>query len=77
MSLFFYTCKFAVNEDASAVFADDDFLVRLDIQLSLWRNLCETSATGITLHRNDTKTVACVFADTFERCKQTWFYFFL
>ena len=41
--------EFGVDHDASAVFADNDFLVHLDVELSLWRNLVEASAASICL----------------------------
>ena len=52
------TCKFRVNHNAATVLANDDFLSHADIQLTLWWNLAEATATSITLNVNDTKTIA-------------------
>ena len=40
-----------------------------DIELTLRGDTVEATAAGITLHDNDSQTVAGVFADTFERCQ--------
>ena len=66
-----HTSKFRIDEDTSTVFADDDLLVHLDIQLTLWRNLVETTTAGITLHVDDTQSVAGTLADALEAGKQT------
>ena len=60
------TCQFRVNHDTSAVFAHDDFLVHLDVQLALWWNLVKATATGITLHIHNTKSVAGILANALE-----------
>ncbi len=44
-------------QDASAVLADDDFLILGDIELPLGRNLVVTSAAGVSLDRNNRQTV--------------------
>ena len=61
-----HTSQFRVNHDTSAVFANDYFLVHLDVQLALWGNLVEATATSITLHIDDTQTIACILANTLE-----------
>ena len=55
-----------VNHDTSAILAYDDFLVHLDVKLTLWRNLVETSTASITLHIDNPQTVACILADALE-----------
>ena len=45
--------------------------MHLDVELTLGWNLVEAATTGITLHVDDTQSVACVFADTLERREQT------
>ena len=44
--------------------------MHLDVQLTLGRNLVEAAATGITLHIDDTQTVAGILADALERGEQ-------
>ena len=56
----------AVDQDAAAVFADEDLTVHLDFKLTLWRNLVEAAAAGLTLHGDDAQTVAGIIADTLE-----------
>ena len=58
--------QFGVDKDTPAVFADDDLLMHLDVELPLRWNLVEATTTSITLHINDTQTVASVLADTLE-----------
>ena len=62
-----YTSQFRVNHNTSAVFANDYFLTRADIQLSLGRNLVKATTTCVTLHIHNTQSVTRVLADTFER----------
>ncbi len=68
-----YTCQFRVNHDTSAIFANDDFLTRTDIQLSLGRDFVEATTTSITLYIYDTQSIARVLTDTLERLKQARF----
>ena len=57
---------FRINEDAAAVFADDDFLVHLDFELLLRGDTVEAAAAGVALDVNNTQTVAGIFADALE-----------
>ena len=52
--------QFWVNHNASAVFANDDFLVHLDFHLALCRDAVEAAATSVTLYSNDSQTVTNV-----------------
>ena len=54
----FCTCQFWVNHDTTAVFANDDFLTRTDIQLLLRRNLVKATTTSITLNVYYAQTIA-------------------
>ena len=45
--------------------------MHLDVELTLGRNLVEATATGITLHIDDTQTVTGILTDTLERGEQT------
>ena len=71
-SLDLHTCQLWVDEDTAAVLTRDDLLVHLDIQLALRWNLVEATTTCITLHINDTQTIAGTLADTLEAGEQTW-----
>ena len=62
----FYASELRIYNNATAIFADDDFFVHLDIKLTLRRNLVKASAAGITLNIDDTQSVASVFANTFK-----------
>jgi len=42
-----------VDHDASAIFANDDFLAHANVHLTLWRNLVEATTAGVTLDGND------------------------
>ena len=53
-----YTSQFRVNHDTSAILANDDFLTRTDIQLSLGWDFVEATATSVTLYIYDTQSVA-------------------
>ena len=46
--------------------------MHLDIELALRWNLVEATATCITLHVNDTQTVAGTITDALEALEQTW-----
>ena len=61
-----YAGKFRVNQEASAVFADDDFFVHLDFHFALGRDAVEAAAAGVTLHVDNSESVVSVAADTFE-----------
>ena len=45
--------------------------MHLDVELTLGWNLIETTTAGITLHINNTQTVAGIFTDALERSEQT------
>ena len=47
--------------------------MHFDVELTLRWNLIEATTAGITLHINNTETVASVFTDTLEWRKETWF----
>ena len=59
-----------VDEDTSAGFADDDFLVQPYVKLALWGDGAEASTAGITLNLHDGEAVACVFADSLKGSEQ-------
>ena len=46
--------------------------MHLDIELALRWNLVEATATCVTLHVNDTQTVAGTITDALEALEQTW-----
>ena len=69
----FHTSQFRIDHDSSAVLANDDLLVHLDVELTLRRNLVEATTASITLHVNDTQTVAGILTDTLVTGKQTLF----
>ena len=46
--------------------------MHLDVELALRWNLVEATATCITLHVNDTQTVAGTITDALEALEQTW-----
>lgn len=62
-----------VNQDATAIFTDDDFLVHTNIELMLRRNLVVATAASITFNLNDSQTVTSIFSDTFVSCEKTFF----
>lgn len=65
-------CEFGVNEDAAAVFANDDFLVHLDFELLLWGDAVEATTASVTLDVNHAKAVASIFADALEGSECAW-----
>ncbi len=67
--LFGYTGQFWIDHDASAIFADNDFLVHFDLKLFLRWNAVEAAATCVTLNVDHTEAVACVLAYSLE-CRQ-------
>ena len=71
-SLNLNTSQFWVDEDTAAILTRDNLLVHLDIELALRWNLVEATATCITLHVNDTQTVAGTITDALEALEQTW-----
>ena len=70
LRLFLNACQFWVNHNATAVFANDDFLVHLDFHLALRWNAVEAAAASVTLNVYDTQAVACALADAFESGEQ-------
>lgn len=62
-----------VNQDTSAVLANDNFLSLLDVQLTLRWNLVKATSTSITGNSNYSKSVAGILADTLECCQKTLF----
>ena len=53
---------------------NDDFLVHLHVELTLWWYLVEATATGITLYIHNTQTIACILTDALETLQQTALY---
>ena len=53
----FHAGQFRVDHDASAVFANDDFLAHADVELALWRNLVEAATAGTAFYVNDAQTI--------------------
>ena len=68
-------CQFRVYHNAAAIFANNDFLARTDVQLTLRRNFVEATAASIALHIDNAQTVARILTDTFERLQEARFYF--
>ena len=66
-----YTCKLRVDHDATAILANDNFLVHLDVELTLRRYTVETTTTCIALDINDSQTIACIFANALECLQET------
>ena len=58
--------EFGIDEDTTAVFADDDLLMELQINLTLGWNLVEATTASITIDGYDSKTIAGSFTDTSE-----------
>ena len=52
-----------VDQDAAAMFADDDFLVHLDFALALWGDFAEAAAAGFAVEGDNGEAVAGLFAD--------------
>ena len=71
MLLFFYTGKFGIDHDASAIFTNDNFFTHLDIELSLRRDAVEATTARITLDIDHSQTVAGILTNTFESREQT------
>lgn len=69
--LYFDAGQFRVNHDAATIFAHDNLLVHLDIELTLGRNLVEATAASITLHIDNAQAVAGILADALETGKKT------
>ena len=65
------TCHFRVNQNSSAVFTHDNFLVHLNFHLALSRNAIEATAACIALHINNAQSVTGIFAYALECCQQT------
>ena len=70
--LFFFgeLVDFFVDQDSSAIFADDDFLTAGDVELPLGRDFVEAAAAGVTLNGHHGQSVAGVLADAFEGTQQ-------
>ncbi len=47
---FYVVSESVVDHDASAVFADNDFLVHFYFELALWRDAVEASSAGVALY---------------------------
>ena len=69
--------EFGIDEDTTAVFADDDLLAQLQIYLALGWNLVEATTTSVTVDGYDSKTIAGSFADTSEGVEETFLDTFL
>ena len=68
---FCFLSDVVVNEDAAAMFADDNFFVHLDFGLALGRNLAETASTSVTVDSDYGQSVACAVADALVGLKIT------
>ena len=53
-----YASQFRINHDTSAIFAHDNLLVHLDVELTLWRNLVKAATASIVIHIHNAQTVA-------------------
>ena len=67
----FYSGKFRIDHDTSAVFTHDHFLVKLDLHLFLRWNTVEATAAGIALDIDEAQTVTGILADALECRKYT------
>ena len=63
-----------INQDTSAVLANDDLFALADLALTLRRNGIETAAAGITQYRHYGQSITVVAADTVVGMQQAWFY---
>ena len=63
--------EFGIDEDTTAVFADDDLLAQLQIYLALGGDLVEAATASITVDGYDSKTIAGSFADTSKGVEKT------
>ena len=63
---FFHAGKFRIDENASAIFTHDYFLVHLYFHLSLRRYAVEAAAAGVALNVHDAQSVTCVLANALE-----------
>ena len=61
---FFYQLR--IDEDTTAVFADDDLLVKLQVYLTLGWNLVEAATASISVDGHYGKTIASTLTDTVE-----------
>ena len=59
-----------IDQDATTVLTDYDFLVHFYLHLSLGRDAVEATAAGVALHIHHAQTVAGVLADALEGCQQ-------
>ena len=64
---FAVSCQFWIDEDTTAIFANDNLLVHLYFHLALCRDTVEAATTCITLHIHHAESVASILADTLER----------
>ena len=58
--------QLGVDEDTTAVFADDDLLVKLQVYLTLGGDLIEAATTSITVDRHYGQTIASTLTDAVE-----------
>ena len=63
--------EFRVDEDTTAVFADDDLLSELKVYLTLRWNLIEATTTSVTINRHHRQTIACPFTKASEGVQKT------
>ena len=52
-----------VNEDASAIFANNDFFAGADVQLALWRDFVKASAASVPVNSHDCQSVSGIGTD--------------
>ena len=60
------TYQLGVDEDASTILTHDDFLVHLDLHLTLGGNAVKAATTGVALNNDNTQAVAGVLAYALE-----------
>lgn len=67
LSLDFYRIiKIRINENATAVFTNNDFFVLADFALTLRRDGVEATTAAIPVNGNYSQTVTVTFADAFK-----------
>ena len=67
-------CDLVVDQDASAIFANDDLLPRFDVKLALRGYLVKTAAACIALDRNNCKAVSGISSYPFIGGKKPLLY---
>ena len=60
-----------IDQDTSAVLADNDLLVELQVYLTLGGNFIEATSASIAVNRNNSQSITSSFTDTTKGMKQT------